>query len=112
MHDSKIAASRSDSPTSLCAFWCCEHSVMSKRIIYWPVMSHEIKQFIETCDVCRAYDKRQPRETLISHEVPDRRWVKVGIDLFSYRSRNYLICVDYYSSFSRLIFLRTHGQQQ
>ena len=75
-------------------------------------MSHEIKQFIETCDVCRAYDKRQPRETLISHEVSDRRWVKVGIDLFSYRSRNYLICMDYYSSFSRLIFLRTHGQQQ
>jgi len=62
-------------------------------------MGSEIKQFIEMCDVCRAYDKRQPKETLISHEVPERPWAKVGIDLFSYRSNNYLICVDYYSLF-------------
>ena len=67
--------------------------------IYRPGLSSEIKQFIETCDVCRAHDKRQPKETLISHEVPERPWAKVGIDLFSYRSCNYLICVDYYSSF-------------
>ena len=62
-------------------------------------MSSEIKQFIETCDFWTSYDKRQPKKTLISHEVPDRPLAKVGIDLFSYRSRNYLICVDYYSSF-------------
>ena len=71
----------------------------ARECIYWPGMSSEIKQVIETCDVCRAYDKRQPKETLISHEVPERPWAKVGVDLFSYRSRNYLICVDYYSSF-------------
>ena len=75
----------------------------ARECIYWPGMSSEIKQFIETCDVCRAYDKRRPKEnkrrpkeTLIPHERP---WAKVGVDLFSYKSRNYLICVDYYSSF-------------
>ena len=71
----------------------------ARGCIYWPGMSSEIKQFIETCDVCRAYDKRQPKETLISHEVTGRPWANVGVDLFSYESRNYLICVDYYSSF-------------
>jgi len=65
-------------------------------------MSSKIQQFIETCDVCRSYNKRQPKETLISHKVPDRPWAKVGIDLLSYRSCNYLICVDYYSSFWEL----------
>ena len=50
-------------------------------------MGSEIKQYIETCDFCRAYDKRQPKETLISHEVPERPWAKVGIYLFSYRSQ-------------------------
>ena len=69
----------------------------ARECIYWPGMGSEIKQFIETCYVCRVYDKRQPKETLISHEVPERPWGKVGIDLFSYRSHNYLICVDYYS---------------
>ena len=71
----------------------------ARECIYGPRMGSEIKQFIETCDVCRAYDKRQPKETLISHEVPERPWAKVGIDLFRYRSHNYLICADYYSSF-------------
>jgi len=45
-------------------------------------MSSKIQQFIETCDVCRSYDKRQPKEILISTEVPDRPWAKVGIDLY------------------------------
>ena len=77
----------------------------ARECIYWPGMSSEIKQFIKTCYVCRAYDKRQPKETLISHEVPDRRWAKVGVDLFSYRSRNYPICVHYYSSFCEVDLL-------
>ena len=68
--------------------------LQARESIYWPGMSSEIQQFIEMCDVCRSYDKRRPKETLISQEVQDRPWAKVGIDLFSYRSHNYLICVD------------------
>ena len=73
--------------------------LLARESIYWPGMSGEIKQFIEMCDVCRAFDRKQPKETLIPHEVPDRPWAKVGVDLFTYGGRNYLICVDYYSSF-------------
>ena len=53
-------------------------------------------------DVCRAFDRNQPKEILIPHEVPDRPWAKFGevnCKLFTYRGRNYLISVDYYSSF-------------
>ena len=70
----------------------------ARECIYRPVMGSEIKQLMETCDVCRTYDKRQPNETPISHEVAVRPWAKVGIDLFSYRSHNYFICVEYYFS--------------
>ena len=73
--------------------------LLARESIYWPGMSAEIKQFIEMCDVCRAFDRKQPKETLIPHEVPDRPWAKVGVDLFTYRGRNCLICVDHYSSF-------------
>ena len=51
------------------------------------------------CDVCRAFGRKQPKETFIPHEMPDRPWAKVGVDLFTYRGWNYLICVDYCSSF-------------
>ena len=72
---------------------------LARESIYWPGMSGEINQFIERCEVCREFNWKQPKETLTYHEVPDRPWAKVGVDLFTYRSRNCLICVDYYSSF-------------
>ena len=97
--DSKIAGSRSDASPSLAHSSVVSSLSRARGCIYCPGMSSEIEQFIETCDVCRSYDKRQPEETLITHEVPDRPWAKVGIDLFSCRSRYYLICVDNHSSF-------------
>ena len=33
------------------------------------------------------------------HGKPDRPWVKVGVDLFIYKGLEYLIAVDYYSTF-------------
>ena len=42
------------------------------------------------------------KEIFIPHEVPDRPWAKFGADLLTYRGRNYLICVDYYSSFWKI----------
>lgn len=71
----------------------------ARESMYWPGISSEVRQFIERCDVCRAFDQKQPKETFMAHEIPDRPWAKVGTDLFSYEGRNYLICVDYYSSF-------------
>lgn len=47
-------------------------------------MSGEIKEFLEMCDICRAFHRKQPKETLI------------------YRGWNYLICVVYYSSFCKI----------
>ena len=65
-------------------------------------MSGEIKEFLEMCDICRAFHRKQPKETLITHEVPDQPWAKIGVDLFTYRGWNYLICVVYYSSFCEI----------
>lgn len=35
----------------------------------------------------------------MSHEVPDRPWAKVGVDLFAFHEQNYLIMVDYLSGY-------------
>jgi hypothetical protein len=45
------------------------------------------------------YGLKQPKETLKSHDVPTRPWVKIGTDLFCFSGNDYLITVDYYSSF-------------
>jgi len=71
----------------------------ARECIYWPGTSTDVKHFIEICDVCCAFDKRQSKETLIPHETPDLPWEKVGADLFNFNGRDYLITVDYYFSF-------------
>ena len=76
--------------------------------LYWPGMSSEVQQFIERCDVCRAFARKQPKETFIAHEILDRPWVKVGTDIFSYNGHSYLICLDYYSAFCE-VDLVTYG---
>ena len=71
----------------------------ARECVYWPAMSSEVKDFILKCDICRSVDNKQQKETLISHDVPDRPWAKVGVDLFTFNQTNYLIIVDYFSRF-------------
>lgn len=71
----------------------------ARECLYWPGMSAEIKDRVSSCDICRSCDNRQSKETLCPHEVPDRPWAKVAVDLFEFNSRNYLVTVDYFSGF-------------
>ena len=49
----------------------------------------DIENIVRMCDVCQQYQKRQPRETYIPHEMPDIPWTKVGTDLFEIFSKSY-----------------------
>ncbi len=44
-------------------------------------MTSEIREYISTCSICRTYESANQRETLMSHDIPDRPWAKVGTDL-------------------------------
>ncbi|CAB4001222.1 Transposon Ty3-G Gag-Pol poly [Paramuricea clavata] len=52
-----------------------------------------------SCETCRRYETRQQKETLMSHEITERPWEKVGADIFTIGDNNYLVLVDYYSNF-------------
>ena len=71
----------------------------ARESVYWPGMSTQIKDYISKCDICCAHQSAQTKETLISHHVPDCPWVKVGTDFFECNDRDYLVTVDYNSSF-------------
>ena len=59
------------------------------------------------CIENRRYHQLEP---LISHEVPTQPWYKVGMDLFSFKGRSYLVIVDYFSNFPELCHLSdTHS---
>ena len=71
----------------------------AREAIYWPNMNADMKDYISKCSVCRSTSDCQQKETMMPHDIPDRPWAKVGVDLFSLNNRDYLITVDYYSNF-------------
>ncbi|XP_014670297.1 PREDICTED: uncharacterized protein K02A2.6-like [Priapulus caudatus] len=77
----------------------------ARNTIYWSGMSSAIKDFIARCKTCNRFKKRQQKEPLIPHDVPDRPWKKLGMDLFEYGAKDYLVVVDYYSKFPEISLL-------
>lgn len=78
----------------------------ARECVYWPGMNSEIKDLVSKCDTCRTYEPSQQKETLISHETPNRPWSVVGVNLFQSPVSNdqYLITVDYFSNFFENFF--------
>jgi len=70
--------------------------------MFWPRMTTELKEYISKCDVCLTYRPSPGREPLLQHEVTERPWSKVGIDLCELRGRTLLVVCDYYSNFIEL----------
>ena len=62
-------------------------------------MSAELRQYIPQCETCSKYESKQQKETLMSHEIAERPWEKIGTDLYTIDGNDYLIVVDYFSSF-------------
>ena len=62
-------------------------------------MNSELTDYISKCDICSCYQSSQPKEPLICHEIADRPWQKVGVDVFTLDDTDYLCVVDHYSSY-------------
>ena len=70
--------------------------------IYWHNMNSDLKDYISKCSICITKSYSQQKESLTSHDVPNRPWANVATDLFSFKDKDYLILVDYYSKFWQL----------
>ncbi|XP_038055804.1 uncharacterized protein K02A2.6-like [Patiria miniata] len=71
----------------------------AREYVFWPGMTDEIRQWIECCETCREYEVSQAPLPLMSHDIPERPWEKLGIDLFHHDGKDYLITVCYKSNF-------------
>jgi transposase InsO family protein len=79
----------------------------AREVLFWPGMSEKIAEMVNRCDVCRTYQKRQTKEPLQPHSVPERPWQKIGVDLFTFSQQEYLLLVDYYSKFIEVEWLKS-----
>jgi hypothetical protein len=69
------------------------------EILFWPGVGTEIEEMVSKCPTCNENRNRNAKQPLIPHEIPDRPWEKIAVDLFEFKNTNYLLCVDYYSKY-------------
>ena len=74
--------------------------------VYWPGINSQIRQLVEACPACQAYQRKANREPLLPHERPEEPWMKVGIDLFYWNGHDYLLAADYASGFPEVVRLQ------
>ncbi|KAL0867464.1 hypothetical protein ABMA27_008251 [Loxostege sticticalis] len=78
----------------------------AREAVFWPNINKDLSNLISNCDVCLSHRKNNQKEELKPHEIPDRPWAKVGVDLFQLKGRDYLLLVDYYSKFFEIVELQ------
>ena len=71
----------------------------ARDVLYWPGMNAEIKEWISTCESCNTFGKTQKKETMMPHKTPERKWQRIGADLFTLENKDYLVTCDYFSNF-------------
>ena len=79
----------------------------ARQLMYWPNINGDMKYMVSNC--IASLENRQ-QEPLIAHEVPTAPCHKVGMDLFSFKGRDYLLVVDYFSNYPEVCLLNdTHS---
>lgn len=63
----------------------------ARKVLYWPGMTRDIEMTVEKCIQCQQFQPKQQKEPLITHEVPDLPWMKVGADIFQLKGPSYLL---------------------
>ncbi|UYV68869.1 K02A2.6-like, partial [Cordylochernes scorpioides] len=76
----------------------------ARETVWWPGISEEIAETVRKCSVCiqGAVSKHEP---LIPTNFPTRPWQKIGMDLFKFENKWYLVVIDYYSRFPEVVQL-------
>ena len=55
----------------------------ARDALFWPGMTQQIRDEVSKCGVCAEYAVSQPKEPLMTPELPSRPWSIVAQDLFS-----------------------------
>ena len=56
----------------------------AREVIYWPGMNKDVEDYVCKCTVCSSQPVQQGKEPLICHELPNRPWEKIAVDLFDF----------------------------
>ena len=77
----------------------------AKDSMFWPGMTKAITHYDLSCQICLRHRDSNRKEPLISHDVPQRPYQKLGSDILTFEGKNYDLTSCYYSRFFEVDFL-------
>ena len=75
----------------------------ANELLYWPKMGADIECTVANSELCIKYQNNQHSGPRISHDILNERFLKVGMDILSFKGKDYLVVVDYYSKYPELL---------
>ena len=79
--------------------------VLARGLYFWPGRINDVKQLISSCHECTKLLQSQPANPMIT-APPSHHFgypmQHVGLDLFSFGGKSFLICVDHWSGYPHL----------
>lgn len=79
----------------------------AKTAVFWPGYTHQIKDMIESCDICQQHRNQNQTETLLHYPIPSYPHEFVASDLFELHQKHYLMTVDMYSKWPCAVELKS-----
>ncbi|KAK9736733.1 RNase H-like domain found in reverse transcriptase [Popillia japonica] len=83
-----------------------DQKMRARNIFYWPGLSTDIELFIKKCKTCEKTARKNHKEKLLPHPIPQRPWERLGVDIFTYANISYLVVYDAYSNWLELLRLK------
>ena len=75
-------------------------------------MNADLKEYIHLlCDICLSHQAVPGKESLLQHEIPERPWARIGMDLCELKGCTLLVVCDYYSNFIEVEKIHTTTTQ-
>ena len=75
--------------------------------MYWPGMTEDVKRVCSKCTVCEMDSPALPKEKHLAHYIPQKPWEKVGIHLFRFKGKDFLLIVDYLTDYFKISALKS-----
>ena len=77
----------------------------ARQSVWWPKIGEEIVQIVQQCAHCQKNKATTEKEPMVPTVLPDRPWQMLGVDLLDFNGQQYMVVVDYYSSYIELVYL-------
>ena len=63
----------------------------ARDAMYWLGMVENIRRITVNCSICEKDSPAQSKQPQLSHSIPKKAWEKVGMDLFCWKGKSYLV---------------------